>query len=170
MQMQAGMTAVRLVSVAALNVVGFHGASLRDGALRLGNIAEALTMLVTGAVGEERGVVDSFHGDHFLLTFNAASSCATHAIRAARCALRVGQRAAAAFGELGVRVAGGVASGPTRCGTLGSKDARRFSIVGAAVPQAFALEQLVRRHPRDAIWRQPAAGPRRCPSPRPRPT
>jgi class 3 adenylate cyclase len=160
-QQPAGVTTVRLVSVAALNVVGFHAAALRDGAVRLGNIAEALTALIAAAAMEERGVVDSFHGDHFLLTFNAAASCATHTIRAAKCALRIGQRAAATFAELGVRVAGGVASGPARCGTLGSKDARRFSIVGAAVPQAYALESLVRRHPRDALWRQPAAGPYR---------
>ena len=81
------MTTVRLVSVAALNVVGFHAAALRDGALRLGNIAEALTALVAAAATEERGVVDSFHGDHFLLTFNAASSCATHAESSGQSAL-----------------------------------------------------------------------------------
>jgi class 3 adenylate cyclase len=154
-------TSVRLASVVAINMVGFHGVALRDSAARLVSMSEALTSLVVHAVAEERGVVDSFHGDHFLLTFNVASSCATHIIRASVCALRIGQRAAGAFGELGLRIAGGVATSPVRLGNLGCKDSRRFSIVGAAVPKSFVLEGLVRRHPREAMWRQPAAGPYR---------
>jgi class 3 adenylate cyclase len=157
----SGATSVRLASVVAINMVGFHGVALRDSAARLVSISEALTSLVVHAVGEERGVVDSFHGDHFLLTFNVASSCAAHIIRASVCALRIGQRAAGAFGELGLRIAGGVATSPVRLGNLGCKDSRRFSIVGAAVPKSFVLEGLVRRHPREAMWRLPAAGPYR---------
>jgi class 3 adenylate cyclase len=158
----------RTVSVVCINAMGFHSATLRDGAARLASLAEQLTTTVVAAAAEERGVVDSFHGDHFLLTFNAASSCATHAVRAPRCALYIGQRAATSFafiqdgfGCSALTITAGVASGPARCGALGSRDSRRFSIVGAAVPQAFALEQLVRRHEHDALWRRPVDGPYR---------
>jgi class 3 adenylate cyclase len=153
-----GTTTVRLVTAVAVNIVGFHAATLRDGASRLGNVTEALTAVVVAAAAQERGVVDSFHGDHFFLTFNAASSCATHAIRAVKCALHIGQRCSAAFGDLGMRVVAGIASSAARCGSLGCAESRRFSIVGAAVPQAHALEQLVRRHRREGAWRPPAAG------------
>jgi hypothetical protein len=81
-------------------------------------------------------------------------------LRGARAALKIGQRAAAAFGDV-VRVTAGVAGGPVRCGTLGCAGSQRFSMVGAAVPQAAALEQLVRRHAREHLWRAPVGGPYR---------
>jgi hypothetical protein len=80
------------VSVVYVNVVGFHQAALREGAARLAQMSETLTSAVVSATAAERGVVDSFHGDQFVLTFNAAAACATHATRAPRCALRIAQR------------------------------------------------------------------------------
>jgi class 3 adenylate cyclase len=145
-----------------VNAVGFHGATLLQDASRLAALTELLTQTVCDAASEERGVVDSFHGDRFLLSFNAASSCATHALRGARCALRIGQRLDAAAPVLrragwpALRITAGAASGPARCGTLGCQSSKRFTMAGAPVPQAAALEQLCRRHPREQHWRMPA--------------
>jgi class 3 adenylate cyclase len=189
----AAIFAPRSVSIICVNTVGFHAAALRDGAAALSQISETLTAIVVAAVAAERGVVDSFHGDQFLLTFNAAAPCATHATRAPRCALRIAQKtsaqitttqiglgafrpdfsaeatdhsvnnsstnngsfAASATAAAALIVTAGVATGPARCGTLGCRDSRRFSIVGAPVPQAAALERIVRRHPREHRWRVP---------------
>jgi hypothetical protein len=153
---------VRAITAVYVNAIGFHSAALLQDAVRLSALTELLTASVVEVVAEEKGVVDSFHGDRFLLSFNAASSCATHALRGARCALRIGQRLDVGgtvlrrAGWPTLRITAGAASGPARCGTLGSAGAMRFSMIGAPVPQAAALEQLCRRHPREVHWRHPA--------------
>jgi class 3 adenylate cyclase len=157
------VVSLRSITAVYVNAVGFHAATLQQDASRLAALTELLTQTVCDAASEEKGVVDSFHGDRFLLSFNAASSCATHALRGARCALRIGQRLDASAPVLRragwpvLRITAGAASGPARCGTLGCQSARRFTMMGAPVPQAATLEQLCRRHPREQHWRMPAS-------------
>jgi hypothetical protein len=144
----------RAVSVVVLNAVGFHAVVFREATAALLATSDALTSCIVAATAAERGVVDSFHGDQFLLTFNAAAPCGTHATRAPRCALRIAHKV---HDACNLTLTAGVACGPARCGTLGCRDARRFSIIGCAAPQAAALERLIRRHPSEHLWRLPTA-------------
>jgi hypothetical protein len=90
-------------------------------------------------------VVESFHGDRFLLTFNAAAVCPEPAVRAVEAMvvalgkLRTRRDVAAYSGMLF-----GVSSGKALCGNLGNRSMQRFSVVGPCVVEAFALSHFAK--------------------------
>ena len=68
----AALLKTRRVGVLCLNVRGFTTATVPSfGPTALTSLCSRLVETVNAVAGAERGVVDSFHGDHFVLTFNA---------------------------------------------------------------------------------------------------
>jgi class 3 adenylate cyclase len=130
-----------VVSVLALNVRGFHRRvaemTVDDTVSRFGR----LVALVESAASDYRGVVDSFHGDHFYCSFNAVKPCVNHAQRAATTGLQVCAGVEEAFGR-GTVITGGVAMGRAHVGNLGSASLKRFNTIGAVYTQAGVLERL----------------------------
>ena len=135
-----GMTLKR-VTVLAINGRGVH---------RMMNILAPATVVATTTHMAEavmrsahahKGVVDSFHGDHFVISFNAARANAEGPVRAAQTAL--------AFADVGIPVnrfsAMGIASGRACVGNLGTATLKRLSIIGPVYSKAIALERLCRR-------------------------
>ena len=72
--------AEKRVGVLSLNLIGFHALCAPERHLtRTHKITDISTTLLAAAVAcshQERGVMDSFHGDHFTLTFNASRAVA----------------------------------------------------------------------------------------------
>ena len=136
------------VTVLVANTNGF-GAALA-GVSRQGGIDRVVQLveLVHDAVVSAGGVLASYHGDHFVATFNAAKNCATHATAACTAALAIRDGAASTGLKRSVRL--GVATSRCMVGTLGCKDVKAFSTVGAAYQQASALERLSRLYAADA--------------------
>jgi class 3 adenylate cyclase len=153
------LSEARAVSVAALNVVGFQAAALGMSTLQVGEFLRSLTCHVQRYARNFGGELDSYHGDHFMLTFNAARPCGRHSVRAVACAVGLAQRAGAALfaaqgqGRDGMYITAGVATAMARCGVIGNDQARRATVLGNAVPRAVAVEAAIRHHPREARWR-----------------
>ena len=133
------------VTVLALNLLGFNNLLTIDKhiprAQRIHEISAQLLTIVVAAAQEERGVMDSFHGDHFILTFNASRAVAGALGAAVRTAgaISVAVRHDSMFrGSLGLSA--GAASGKTHVGTLGIDGHRRLSVVGHAYRSAVGLQ------------------------------
>ena len=134
------------VGVLSLNLVGFHGLCAPDRAsTRAAKINELSTALLTLAVTcahGERGVMDSFHGDHFVLTFNASRAVSGPLAAAVRTAgafiagVYENERFAGCGG-----VGAGAAAGRSHVGTFGIDGYRRMSVVGEAYRTANGLQQ-----------------------------
>ena len=159
------------VTILALNARGFHTAASPAAPYSISSQANALAEVISTLASTHRGVVDAFHGDHFVLSFNAVRSNAEGPLKACRCALDAiaavgclggGQRDDrsnnAAFcglrggaGRQGIhqyRAAAlsiGIASGRACVGHLGTATLKRLSIIGPAYGKAIALERLCRR-------------------------
>jgi class 3 adenylate cyclase len=138
------------MTVVCVNLVGFNAAAAAAGPMMVVSAMDAAVERVLRHVADCRGVLDSFHGDRFLATFNAAAPCTAHSRRAAACALRC----AAELPTLGLRLAAtaGVASGEALVGNVGAKAMKHFCAIGPAVSQAAVLERLAKAYP-DAATR-----------------
>jgi len=139
--------ATQTVSVLVLNLRQFHD---RIGELPVDGLVERyarLVAIVEREVNAHRGVVDSFHGDRFFISFNAVKPCANHAQRAASCALRIAADLPGV--QLGAAMTAGLATGRAQVGNLGSNTLKRFNTIGAVYPQAAALERLCKRYGSD---------------------
>ena len=104
----------------------------------------ALCSQIVGAVVKEarsqKGVIGLFHGDRFLVTFNASCPAASPAKRAAIVALKISD----ALKALKMKGSFGVAFGKATCGNIGSSDLKGYSVIGPVVVQAVALERLAK--------------------------
>ena len=98
--------------------------------------------MVHDVVAAQKGVVQSFHGDHFVVSFNAVTACAAHARRAAVTALQLSREARGVGLRLGLRA--GVGTGRCLVGNLGSAEAKGFSTIGSAFAHANVMERLTR--------------------------
>ena len=138
--------AEKRVGVLSLNLVGFHALCAPEKfATRAHKINELSTTLLTLAVAcshAERGVMDSFHGDHFTLTFNASrvvSGPLAAAVRTANAFIEEVRQRGQFDGCRGV--AAGAASGRAHVGTFGIEGYRRMSVVGDVYRAANGLQQ-----------------------------
>ena len=137
--------AEKRVGVLSLNLLGFHGLCAPERAMsRAQKISELSTDLLELAVASahrERGVMDSFHGDHFTLTFNASRAVAAPLAAAVRTASAfiAGVSESAQFRGCG-GVGAGAASGRAHVGTFGIDGYRRMSVVGEAYRTANTLQ------------------------------
>ena len=137
--------AEKRVGILSLNLVGFHNLCAPERHLtRAHKINELSTNLLSLAVAcahGERGVMDSFHGDHFTLTYNASRAVAGPLAAAVRSAnsfiAQVHENPL--FANAG-GVAAGAASSRAHVGTFGIDGYRRLSVVGEAYRTATALQ------------------------------
>ena len=135
------------VGVLSLNLVGFHALCAPERTItRAHKVNVISTSLLTAAVAcshAERGVMDSFHGDHFTITFNASRVVAgplAAAVRAANSFIfNVNENPSLGGPVKGV--AAGAAAGKAHVGSLGIDGHRRMSVVGEVYRTATALQQ-----------------------------
>lgn len=144
----------RKVTVLAVNACGFHAMARNcppDAIIRQhGEMLQAINT----AIHNHKGVVDSFHGDHVIASFNAVTSVGSHAPAAARAALAI--RAELLKRRVEHKILGvncGIATGQAQVGNMGSGNLRRFCIVGQPYGHALVLERLCKRYgqPQDGV-------------------
>ncbi|WP_415921663.1 adenylate/guanylate cyclase domain-containing protein [Tateyamaria sp. SN6-1] len=119
-----------------MDIAGFTAFSAAHSPEHVIRTLDAFLADATDAVSAEGGIVMSYLGDGFLVTFNApirVADPAASALRAARALQTVAERHAFA-----VRV--GIASGDLVTGTIGSTDRQSFTVYGDAVNLAARLE------------------------------
>ena len=87
-----------------------------------------------------RGVIDSFHGDHFVISFNVAKPNPEGPQKSARCALELIKR-----NPKGAKCAIGIATGRAIVGNLGTATLKRLSVIGPVYTKAMSLARLCRR-------------------------
>ena len=133
--------AERRISVLSLNVLGFHHLCGHK-SHRIHDLSTALLSLAVYCAHHERGVMDSFHGDHFTITFNASRAVAGPLAAAVRTANDFIHRLSADKDlQLSTAtVAAGAAGGKAHIGTFGIDGYRRMSVIGAPYRAATALQ------------------------------
>lgn len=104
-----------------------------------GERSATIVEVVSGAAAAHRGIVDTFHGDHFVVTFNAASHTGTHVVKAAAAAMKM-----IATTE-GLTV--GIASGVAIVGNFGTSSLRKFCTIGSVYHHATVLQRLTKMLP-----------------------
>ena len=72
----------KYISVAVINLVGFHAYAATTPAARIVRDHEAVVAYIHEAARRCGGVLDTFAGDKFWVSFNATSRCAEHALAA----------------------------------------------------------------------------------------
>eukprot|EP00331_Platyophrya_macrostoma_P020781 CAMPEP_0176469142 /NCGR_PEP_ID=MMETSP0127-20121128/39592_1 /TAXON_ID=938130 /ORGANISM="Platyophrya macrostoma, Strain WH" /LENGTH=236 /DNA_ID=CAMNT_0017863005 /DNA_START=151 /DNA_END=857 /DNA_ORIENTATION=+ len=123
------------------NVIGFHQVMEAQGAAGIEKFHATLLDTVLQEVNGTSGVLDFVHGDRFLITYNASTTCLPHSICAAEMVIRVCSKLThvGLQGYQGIRF--GVSAGEALCGNFGNELMKRFSAVGPVVHQAFTLMQ-----------------------------
>ena len=134
------------VAVLSLNLVGFSGLLSSDSSgsprpQRINDITARLLTIVVAAAQAEKGVLDSFHGDHFMLTFNASRPVASALAAAVRTSADVqGEVSEDPHFRGSLGVAAGASIGRAHVGTLGIDGHRRLSIICGAYRSAIGLQ------------------------------
>lgn len=113
--------------------------------------------ILADAVNDAKGILDSFHGDHFTFTFNSSTNCASHCTKSAWLILRVREVTANVskvmnkslsatdnsksfhHRTVGCGVRFGIATGKALCGNFGTDKIKRFCTVGPVVNHAASL-------------------------------
>ena len=128
------------VAVLFVNVRGFQSTlnplNTNDGLSLCDKIARA----VVKEAREQKGVVSQFHGDHFLITFNASLAAASPAKRAAIAGVKISE----ALKTHNLKVTFGVSFGTATCGNTGCTELKGYSVIGQVVAQAAAMERLAK--------------------------
>jgi class 3 adenylate cyclase len=130
------------VSVMIINACDFTAAAIdapRD--QLIARMASYVDVVYT-TVHKEGGVLNTFHGDHFAATFNAVRPCSSHARHCCVAALEIIKSAATT--GFGLPLRGGIATGRSIVGNVGSRSAKAFATIGAPYRQATLLERLTR--------------------------
>ena len=141
----------RQLSVMAINIRNFSAAMHGLTAGQFLAVHEAIVAAVDGSSRRCRGCVDSFLGDHFLLTFNAASNAPSHRRNAADCALQIQE----AIAQIHVPVveaddaarprlflSAGIGSSSCVVGNFGVPGLMKLTLFGPAIGRAVALETM----------------------------
>ena len=127
-------------AVLVVNVAGFHSAVADVAPVNALQLCETIAREVLTHVREQKGVIGVYHGDRFLVTFNAAAPAASPAKRACVAAVRVCE----ALKQLHRTATCGVSCGQLLCGNTGCSELKGFSCIGPACVQAVAIERLAK--------------------------
>eukprot|EP00658_Telonema_sp_P-2_P081265 TRINITY_DN8287_c0_g3_i1.p1 TRINITY_DN8287_c0_g3~~TRINITY_DN8287_c0_g3_i1.p1 ORF type:complete len:807 (+),score=173.35 TRINITY_DN8287_c0_g3_i1:47-2422(+) len=133
-------TTQRRIAILVVNASGFHRSSRGLTSVATVKLVSSLVTAVEGAVRSERGIVDSFHGDHFTISFNTARLVGTALRNAAVCALQV--EAAVRRQTPFKRVSMGLAGGRAMVGNMGNSNMMKLCALGPAYGQAVVLEMI----------------------------
>lgn len=139
--------AQKRVTILAINTIGFHSKVNTSAPLTVQESAATITNIINAICNRERGVIDSFHGDHFVISFNAARANAQGPIKALRCAQDIIADMPPPFVSSAspVRFSMGVATGRACVGHLGTSGMKRLSIVGKVYSKAMSLERICKQ-------------------------
>eukprot|EP00672_Neobodo_designis_P006489 CAMPEP_0174878524 /NCGR_PEP_ID=MMETSP1114-20130205/82802_1 /TAXON_ID=312471 /ORGANISM="Neobodo designis, Strain CCAP 1951/1" /LENGTH=928 /DNA_ID=CAMNT_0016113913 /DNA_START=771 /DNA_END=3557 /DNA_ORIENTATION=- len=127
----------RIVTVVACDCENFHDIVRKETTRTVSRMYQQFIEAVALAVTDAHGVLDSFHGDRLLMTFNGARPIAMHTRRGVTAAVAIA--ADVIPKTLRLRTHLGVASSRCRVGNAGSVHAMRFCVFGSAVSRAAAL-------------------------------
>lgn len=156
----------RKVTMLAANVCQFHShlATCPDASMSVMGVVSEVVHAMERAAIENKGVLDGFLGDRFLISFNAVTPVGNHAANAAGCALAAGRNLAQiringvqnitlhrGSQPRSLRLTSGIASGHVLVGNMGSNGVKRFTILGHAVSSATVLERLCKRYAPDTV-------------------
>jgi class 3 adenylate cyclase len=133
----------------SLNLRSFHQAIHHMAPDEVVSSYSELATIVAQAVQDNRGNVDSFNGDHFWISFNAAGACALHSKRAVATLHRIVQQLEAKAkrnGLVSLRVTAGIAAGPALVGNLGCDAMKRACGLGPVYAQAAVLERMCKHY------------------------
>ena len=139
----------RKISVLAVNVVGYHSMVMGKEATAVMRLGADLVSIVSKAVNGHKGVVDSFQGDKFMVSFNAVTTVGSHAVAAVEAAHAVNfsmQEYSNATGRTPLRMTSGIATGPAMVGNMGTYGMMRFTVLGPLVTTASLLERLCKHY------------------------
>lgn len=140
--------ATRQVTMAMINLVGFHDVAGTKGPSACETLHTEYLRIIEAACTEFKGVFDSFSGDHVVVSFNASNSVPSHLTRCAAmiCAIEqaVHKRNVSKpqLPPMGVRIA--AATGRCLVGNVGTDKIKRFTIIGSIVNQCSVLLQLAK--------------------------
>jgi class 3 adenylate cyclase len=153
----------RRVTVVASNFKGFHELLQRIGPMELHAFHSQLLSLTVQLTKEHFGVIQSISGDHFVMSWNAATHRRTHISAATQFVVAMQQRLRApSFGQryvcghrespeissmaaeyaadrVSIKMVFGLATGVALCGNFGCDAIKQPGIIGPVVQQAFAL-------------------------------
>ena len=136
--------AEKRVGVLSLNLVGFHEmcapSRQSNRTRRMQDITTSLLTLAVASSHGERGVMDSFHGDHFTITFNASRVVAGPLAAAVRTGNSFIRQVRAELNVAAGSVAAGAAVSRAHVGTFGIDGYRRMSVIGDGYRAATALQ------------------------------
>ena len=138
------MLVSKKVAVLVINARGTHRLALSSGAAKLETDQAILVELVEKCSRAEKGVVDSFQGDHFVLTFNAVRAVGTPGRNAALVSLAIStgaQHDGLALGQFSM----GLSVGRALVGNVGSATMKKNCTIGAVYTNATGLERLSKR-------------------------
>eukprot|EP00742_Colponemidia_sp_Colp-10_P017086 GILJ01019627.1.p1 GENE.GILJ01019627.1~~GILJ01019627.1.p1 ORF type:complete len:680 (-),score=53.07 GILJ01019627.1:420-2459(-) len=172
----------REVSIAIVNIVQFH--RYTQGKLKAEITKEHadVVKLVYSTARRCGGVLETFMGDKFYVSFNSTSKCQHHAVAATCFALEVSNvinkealaaqhrtvtrkgtsdapaglpplgRIKSLFSAAPCGVTCGVSTGHALVGPMGTNNIRRHTIISNAVTEAVALERMAIRYPNCSVF------------------
>ena len=130
----------RRVAILVVNGREFHRVAVAAPlhGITINHVHHDFVELMEGSSKAEKGVIDGFQGDHFVITFNAALSVGAPAKAAALCAIRIQNSVQHRTLLPGVTM--GLSAGLAMVGSHGSSSMKRFGTISPAYAQAVALE------------------------------
>lgn len=137
--------AYRRIAMLVINASGFHSTVSALAPHETQSVVSGLVSAVEGAVRNERGLVDSFHGDHFMVSFNTVRLVGVAVRNAALCALQV--ESAVRQQTPFKRVSMGLAEGRTLVGNMGNASIMKLCAVGPVCGLAVLLERVAQANP-----------------------
>jgi class 3 adenylate cyclase len=137
------------VSVLVANLRNFNSKIAEAQGSVIVTAMEATVQAAVDAVRACNGVVDAFHGDQIVATFNAVVPCSAHPRRATQCAVNLATK----LPTLGfhLRASIGIGTGKALVGNLGCASMKHFCVLGNVLPQATLLEQMTRLYPETEV-------------------
>lgn len=164
----------RNIGIAAINITEFHQFVLNNPASKVVKDHELFVAYIHEVAKRYGGVLDTFNGDKFWVSFNASTLCEDFQLAAIYFANEVAtkinkdalnyqqylasekqrspnmpplapQRPRFLVAQQGITI--GVATGWALVGPLGTKNIRRHTVTSNAISEAAALERLAARYP-----------------------
>ena len=128
----------RRVSVAVLNVKGFHGFLKAKGDKTTLQQHSKWAEYMLGHFGASRGIAEPFLGDRFAASFNGVKTTASHQHAACNCMHSASEH----FKQEGITVSAVAVCGEIRIGNMGCPGMRKFAFISPTVSWAYTLERI----------------------------
>ena len=154
--LEVGLTTKKLTMM-FVNLSGFNNTT-KEAWRKATTLQAAYLTAVETIAKKHRGVIDSFHGDHVVITFNAVVPCTSHQQKAGHAALQIckAMHEGAPKPFLGLTI--GVATGDAHVGNNGIEGLKRFCVIGPVYNHAQVLERMCKQFKVETLVNQVAFG------------